>query len=75
MVSGWDSAFQCWGVGSSSVWGAKIPHASWPKNQNIKRERYRFTHSMKALKMVGIKEVFKNGVRGKNEVGGERNRA
>lgn len=58
------------GVGSSSVWRAKIPHAWWPKNQNIKRKRYRFTHSMKALKMVGIKEIFKNGVRGKNEVGG-----
>ena len=66
------------GVGSSSVWRAKIPHASWPKNQNIKRKRYHFTHSIKALKTVGIKEIFKNGVRGKNEAGagvGERNRA
>ena len=27
-------------VGSIPGWGAKIPHASWPKNQNIKRKQY-----------------------------------
>ena len=21
-------------------WGTKIPHASWPKNQNIKKKQY-----------------------------------
>ena len=26
------------GEGSIPGWGAKIPHASWPKNQNIKKE-------------------------------------
>ena len=28
------------GVGSIPGWGAKIPRASWPKNQNIKEKRY-----------------------------------
>ena len=28
------------GVGSIPGWGAKIPHASWPKNQNIKQKQY-----------------------------------
>ena len=26
-------------VGSIPSWGAKIPHASWPKNQNIKKQK------------------------------------
>ena len=25
--------------GSISVWGAKISHASWPKNQNVKQKQ------------------------------------
>ena len=28
------------GVGSIPGRGAKIPHASWPKNQNIKQKQY-----------------------------------
>ena len=28
-------------VGSVPGWGAKIPHASWPENQNIKQKQYR----------------------------------
>ena len=28
------------GLGSMPGWGAKIPHASWPKNQNIKQKQY-----------------------------------
>ena len=28
------------GVGSIPGRGAKIPHASWPKNQNIKQTQY-----------------------------------
>ena len=29
-------------VGACSIpgWGIKIPHASWPKNQNIKQKQY-----------------------------------
>ena len=27
-------------VGPIFGWGAKIPHALWPKNQNIKQKRY-----------------------------------
>ena len=26
------------GTGSSPGWGAKLPHASWPKSQKHKRE-------------------------------------
>ena len=26
-------------VGSIPGWGTKIPHASWPKNQNIKQKQ------------------------------------
>ena len=26
------------GVGLTPGWGTKIPHASWPKNQNIKQK-------------------------------------
>ena len=29
-----------WGMGLIPGWGAKIPHASWPKNQNIKQKQY-----------------------------------
>ena len=28
------------GEGSIPGWGAKIPHASWPKIQNIKQKQY-----------------------------------
>ena len=28
------------GMGSIPGWGPKIPHASWPKNQNIKQRKY-----------------------------------
>ena len=28
------------GVGSISGWGAKVPHALGPKNQNIKQKQY-----------------------------------
>ena len=32
--------FQCRGTGLIPAWGAKIPHASWPKNQNMKQKPY-----------------------------------
>ena len=28
------------GAGSIPGWGAKIPNALWPKNQNIKQKQY-----------------------------------
>ena len=31
--------FNARGVGSSPGWGARIPHASWPKSQNIKQKQ------------------------------------
>ena len=33
-------SFTARGVGSSPGWGARIPHASWPKSQNIKQKQY-----------------------------------
>ena len=49
----------------SLVGGAKIPHDSWPKNQNIKHRNVVVTNSIKALKMAHIKNLFL-----KNETGG-----
>ena len=46
------------GVGSIPGRGAKIPHASWPKNQNIKRKQF-VTNSIKTLKIVHIKKILK----------------
>ena len=46
-------------LGSVPGWGAKIPDALWPKNQNIKQKEYckKFT---KTLKMVHVKKkIFK----------------
>ena len=37
---------------------AKTPHASWPKNQNMNRSNI-VTDSIKTLKMVHIKKIFK----------------
>ena len=37
-------------------WGAKIPHASWPKNQNIKQKQY----------FNKFNKDFKNGPQKKN---------
>ena len=34
------SSFNTGGAGLIPGWGAKIPHASRPKNQNIKRKQY-----------------------------------
>ena len=34
--SGWDLVFQGTGCVFEASWGVKIPHASWPKIQNIK---------------------------------------
>ena len=47
-------------AGSIPGWGAKIPHASWPKNQNIQQKQYCVTNSIKIVKMVHIqKKIFK----------------
>ena len=45
------------GVGLIPAWGAKIPHASRPKNQNIKQKQY-------CKKFI---EDFKNGPRQKKK--------
>ena len=34
------SPSSAWGTGSGPGQGAKIPHASWPKKQNIKQKQY-----------------------------------
>ena len=37
------------GAGSIPDGGAKIPHAFWPKNENIKQNQYRNKFTMKKL--------------------------
>ena len=46
------------GVGLIPGQGAKIPHASWPKNQNIK-QRQDYNKFNKDFKMVHIKKEKK----------------
>jgi len=43
------------GAGSIPDQEAKIPHGSWPKNQNIKRSTIT-TNSIKTLNVVHIKK-------------------
>ena len=45
------------GVGSIPGWATKIPHASWPKNQNTKQNNI-VKNSVKTLKMVHIGKTF-----------------
>ena len=47
------------GVGSIPGQGAKIPHALWPKNQNIKQKQYCDKFNKDFKKMVHIKKIFK----------------
>ena len=46
-------------AGAIPGWGAKIPHALGPKNQNIKYRSNSVTNSIKPLKMVHIKNLKK----------------
>ena len=45
------------GVGLTSGWGAKIPHALQPKNQNIKQKKYCNTFN-KDFKFGAYKKVI-----------------
>ena len=45
------------GVGLLPGWGAKIPHALWPKKQNIKQKQYCNKFS-RDFKMVYIQKKF-----------------
>ena len=49
------------GAGSIPGQGAKIPHASWPKNQNIKQRQYgnKFNTDLKKKKVHGKKILKK----------------
>ena len=41
-------------------WRAKIPHASWPQNQNINNKSNIITNSIKTLKVIHVrKKIFK----------------
>ena len=51
-----------WGAGSIPDRGAKIPHASGPKKQNINQKQY-CNKFKKTLKMVHIKKEKKNNNR------------
>ena len=46
------------GSGSIPGQGAKIPYASWPKNQNIKQKQY-YNKCHKDLKIVHIKKKIR----------------
>ena len=46
-------------AGSIPGWGAKIPHASRPKNQETKNRSNIVTNSVKTLKRVHIKKILK----------------
>ena len=50
------------GVGSIPGQGAKIPHASQPKNQNIIQSNI-VTNSVKNLKVVHIKKIKKQNLK------------
>ena len=45
------------GAGSISAQGVKIPHASWPRNRDIKQKKY-CNKFNKDFKMVPIKNIF-----------------
>ena len=47
------------GAGLILGWGAKIPHASWPKTQNQKDRNNIVTISIRLFKMVHIKKILK----------------
>ena len=47
-------------MGSIPGEGAKIPHASWPKNWNIKQKQYCRKFNKDFKKMVHIKKTLKN---------------
>ena len=67
LVVQWLTPSSAGGVGSVPSWGAKIPHASWPKNQNIilakkSEDNNRsniVTKSIKTLKMIHSKKKKK----------------
>ena len=48
------------GAGSISGWGAKIPHASRPKKQNIKQQQYWNKFNQDFQKWPTSKKSFKN---------------
>ena len=45
--------------GSIPGGGAKIPHALWPKNQNIKRSNMVTKINQDLIKMVHIRQIIK----------------
>ena len=47
------------GAGLIPGWGIKMPHDSWPKNQNINNRSNVVTDSIKTLEMVNIKKKNK----------------
>ena len=51
--------FNAGGVGSIPGWGARIPHASWPKNQNLNNGSNIVVNSKRLKKMAHSKTIFK----------------
>ena len=51
------------GVSSIPGQGTKIPHASWPKNQNMKNRSHIVTNSVKTLNMAHTRRLKKNKIK------------
>ena len=51
--------FHVGGVGLIPGQALKVPHASWPKNQNMKSRSNIVTNSIKTLEMVHVKKKKK----------------
>ena len=52
-------------MGLTPDWGAKIPHASPPKNRTSNTSNI-VTNSIKTLKMVHVKKKRQDGMKSKN---------
>ena len=52
-------SFNAEGVSSIPGWGARIPYASWPKNQNLNSGSNIVVNSKRLLKMAHSKTIFK----------------
>ena len=55
-------SFSAKGEGSIPGQGAEIPHGMWPKKQNTNNRSNMSTNSIKTVKMVHIKKIFKKKI-------------
>ena len=60
--------FHVGGVGLIPGQALKVPHASWPKNQNMKSRSNIVTNSIKTLEMVHVKKKKKKSTKAQRGV-------